>query len=249
MKDWLKNGALVLLGTSAVLLMHPPAHWLTNRLAALTHNRLTAVQVEGSLWRGQAQLAVADGRAQPTFSALPGALQWDVAVASQILRGRWPSISLRHENLPVPLQLSKQGDSLVWNDGSLTFPAQWLSNLGAPWNTIRPEGRIAARWQVGQSDGAFRIDVDWQDAQSALSVVRPLGQYRFTLEQTVPPILRLTLQTLQGPLRMTGTGQWSARDGWQFKGYAEAQPAEQAALTGLLSQMGRREGRRYRLEI
>jgi general secretion pathway protein N len=151
--------------------------------------------------------------------------------------------------LTQALQLRWADGAIHWNDGSITFPAQWLEIVGAPWNTLKPEGQIYLGWTAGHIAGPFQVEITWRDAQSALTAVRPLGEYKVTIEQQRPGNVRIQLATLRGPLSMDGAGEWTAKTGFKFSGYADASAAEKPALLGFLSQMGRREGDRYRLGL
>jgi general secretion pathway protein N len=235
----------VVLGATTTLLYQAPAYWLTNQLPKLSTGQLQALQSSGTVWAGKADLAVFDGK---HHHALPGQLKW-VFNLMALLKAQPPSLTLEHATLAQALQLHWADGAMRWNNGSLTFPAQWLVSIGAPWNTLKPEGQVHATWTAGHSAGAFQVEITWQDAQSALTAVRPLGEYKLTIEQKQPGNVQIQLATLRGPLSIDGAGEWTATTGFKFSGYANASVAAKPALLGLLSQMGRREGDRYRLGI
>ena len=76
---------------------------------------------------------------------------------------------------------------------------------------------------------------------SRVATVQPLGSYRVQLQGGDTPTL--TLSTLEGPLRLTGSGQWVGRR-LRYSGEARADPGLEAALANLLNLLGRRQGDR-----
>jgi len=81
---------------------------------------------------------------------------------------------------------------------------------------------------------------------SRLSPLRPMGSYRLTLSGGVAPTLRL--DTLEGDLRLTGSGQWVGSR-LRFNGEASAPPEREAALANLLNLIGQRRGPRSLITI
>jgi general secretion pathway protein N len=125
--------------------------------------------------------------------------------------------------------------------GQAEVPAAILTALGAPFNTLRPGGALVATWTDAElkRDGfAGRLEVEWRDAQSALSTVVPLGTYRLRLTGETG---RLELETVRGPLLLRGSG--TVRGSRvSFKGLASAEPDMRPALAGLLGVLGPRSG-------
>ena len=242
----LKKAGLLLtmtLGFLTAFLLFLPADVLNQALKKASDNRISLVAVSGTVWRGSAQIAIFDGQ---TKMALPGRLVWNthwLPVAS----GGLPDISVSHPIMPELLQISWQENRWRISGNQLRFPASWLVATGTPWNTIKPAGNVSIVWTDIFSDSAFTLKIQWQDAQSALSVVKPLGHYEVLATVEKQGTLRADLSTLSGDLKLEGRAAWSATDGFSFKGYATPSPSQQVALTGLLSQMGRQENNRYRL--
>jgi general secretion pathway protein N len=105
-------------------------------------------------------------------------------------------------------------------------------------------------WTDGELRGTAltgELQVDWRDAQSALSTIVPLGSYRLRVKGAgQPPALEL--QTLSGPLQMQGKGTMVGSR-IKFNGTATAEPAMQPALNGLLGLLGMRSGDKVLLAI
>jgi general secretion pathway protein N len=140
---------------------------------------------------------------------------------------------------------------------SSQWPAVLLSGLGAPWNSLQATGqltlqteglaqqRAAGRWKLqGQ------IELQAQQMASRLSTLKPMGSYRIVLRGTPQgsPTPELQLSTTQGPLQLSGQGQWvGAR--LRFTGEASADEGSETALTNLLNIIGRRQGGKSLLSL
>ena len=125
-----------------------------------------------------------------------------------------------------------------------------LAATGAPFNTLRPGGVLELRWTDGElTRGAFdgELEVDWRDAQSALSPVVPLGSYRLRVAGRAGPA-SVELETLAGPLEMRGSGKIEGSH-ISFRGVAAAERDMQPALNGLLGLLGMRSGDKVLLAI
>ena len=131
------------------------------------------------------------------------------------------------------------------------WPAELLSGLGTPWNTLRLEGALALRsdglslqWASGRLLLRGGVGIDALDLASRLSSLRPLGSYRATLQGADDgSTAQLDLQTLRGELLLQGSGQWVGGR-LRFAGDAQAAPGSEPALNNLLNIMGRRQGPR-----
>jgi general secretion pathway protein N len=77
-----------------------------------------------------------------------------------------------------------------------------------------------------------------------------MGSYRLRLQgsEAGTPTPSLDLDTLQGPLRLSGQGQWLGQR-LRFTGEALAEPDAEVALSNLLNIIGRRDGARSLLSL
>ena len=133
-----------------------------------------------------------------------------------------------------------------------TWPAALLSGLGAPWNTLQPEGdltlvpqQLSLQWHSSQWQPQGRLQLTARDMASRLSTLKPMGTYVVEIANanTAPGAAVVTLSTVSGALVLTGQGQWQGQH-LRFRGEASAAPAHEAALDNLLSIIGRRDGAR-----
>ncbi len=246
---WTGLVAVALAAIVLMILLLAPAQWLAAATRSATQGRLDLAEASGTFWSGQATLVVASG-SDPgaTRASLPEPLSWHLS-PWQLLIGT-VDLTLSHPSAlaqPLSIRVSPGGEVRV-SATTLRVPASLLTGLGAPFNTIRPGGTIAITWDglqlgAGRLNGA--ISAEWQFASSSLSPVSPFGHYRMQTNGVFPGA-QLTLQTISGPLELTGSGTIPEGGRLRFEGRAQplagTDPAVKAQLTGLISLLGRRDG-------
>lgn len=214
-----------------------PARWL---LALQSDGSLLQLaDASGTVWRGSAWIALGPTGAQ---RVLPQAVQW---------QWRWDTMSLEvnHPWLQGPLRARLGWTGIAVPAQSLRVPATVLTALGAPWNTLAPEGMLEINWQALRLGGALPAgpiaDLRWRNASTALSSIAPVGTYLLRVQGTGNAGATLTLSTESGLLTVTGQGTAGPR-GTRFEGQAtyaaSANEGQRAALDGLMSTLGRRSG-------
>lgn len=227
----LASGASALAAAVTVL----PARWL---LALQSDKSLvTLADASGTLWHGSAWIALGAKGAQ---RVLPQAVQW---------QWRWNGMALEitHPWLQGPVRARVGWTGLSLPAQSLRVPASVLPALGAPWNTLAPEGMLEISWQPLRLGGGLPAgpiaDLRWRDASTALTSIAPVGTYLLRVQGTGKSGATLTLSTESGLLAVTGQGNVNAR-GASFEGRAtfaaSATEAQRASLDGLMSTLGRR---------
>lgn len=237
---WLLAG---LLTVSITAIASVPAAWLVPLIERQTDGRFSLAEVEGSLWQGSAVLGAAAARDEALAPALPGRCSW--RISPLVLLG---VVNIKLENSSVTAQpISIRGDWSRWeiSPGSLNVPADGLSALGAPFNTIQLAGHLRASWpalQVAREGRELRVNgklqIDLTQVISALSPVKPLGAYRLRIDLQGANA-KLDLQSVSGPLILSGKGE-VARGALRFSGEASAQEGEDARLSSLMSLLGQR---------
>lgn len=240
------NTALALaaaLTMAVTVLVRAPAAWVGDWLEA--HGRLRLVDAHGSVWSGSAMLGVSDGR---EIMLVPGRVSWKVGLRA-VLAGRITA-DVSHPALAAPLTASFSAKSIALKGGQAELPAATLFVVGTPFNTVRPGGTLGLRWsdiEITQTQLAGSVEIDWRDAQSALSPIAPLGSYRLRIAGT-GDTARIELGTLDGPLRLEGKG---TLKGWRvsFRGLASVEPDMRSALNGLIGVLGQRSGHNVLLAL
>lgn len=248
---WAWAGACV--GLVWALLVFAPARWLAAALAQASQGQVQLTDALGTVWDGSAQLVLSGGKDSRDQSALPERLRWRI-------RPSFSGVSadiLAECCMATPLQLRVTphwgGGALTLADSQSHWPAAWLAGLGAPWNTLQPEGTLTLFTQglaVDLNNGRMQLSGQAQieaiDVASRLSTLKPMGSYRLTLVGGDPNTLQL--ETLKGSLQLTGSGQWvGAR--LRFDGVATAAPERIDALSNLLNIIGRRDGARAIIKL
>jgi general secretion pathway protein N len=244
---WAMAGAVV--GTCLAVAIHAPARWLAGGLSLATGQQLQLAEPTGTVWRGSAQLVLTGGQGSHDRASLPGRLHWRL---SPHWKGLLASVQADCcTPQPVVVGIMPVLSGLKINAGALQadLPAQLLEGLGAPWNTLQPQGRLSLsssgmtfRWLGGRATLAGTARFTVTDMSSRVSTLKPLGSYQVEITGGDTP--KVALSTLgDSPLRLSGSGQWvGAR--LRFSGVAEAAPEHEAQLSNLLTLMGRRSGSR-----
>ncbi|MDO5288205.1 MAG: type II secretion system protein N [Pseudomonadota bacterium] len=244
---WALTGAL--LGMAIVFTLTAPARWLASGLARASSGMLLLTDAQGSLWNGSAQLQLTGGAGSQDRTALPGRLQWRLHPGLGHLSVAITS-SCCTPNGPVSLRLSPRwgGAHASLSDSHTVWPAAVLSGLGTPWNTIQPQGELSLRtqnlhitWASGRASVSGRADITARNMSSRLSTLRPMGSYQAHI--TGGDAVALNLSTLEGGLRLSGSGQWVGGR-LRFSGEATAAPGLEGQLANLLNIIGRRQGDR-----
>lgn len=264
---WAWTGAGI--GLMLAFITQAPAHWLTHAIEQASDERVLLPDAQGTVWNGSAQWVLNEGplniaatpnMARPTSTtSLPTRVTWQLS--PRIDWANWRvNLSATVASACCTPQPVRVDVSPVWrglrvqvSDHTSHWPASWLVGLGAPWNTVQPEGQMQLQttqlqWmqQAGQSQLQGQAELQMQQLSTRLSTLRPLGSYRVRVQggNTVA----LTLDTLEGSLLLQGTGQL-LNGHVQFNGEATAAPDAQAALSNLLNILGQRQGAKSILKM
>ncbi len=248
---WALAGALP--GLLFAVLLFAPASWLTGAIERASDGRILLAEPRGTVWTGSARLLLAGGAGSTDAVALPSRLDWS-------LRPRWDGFSAQLHTAccttkPLVLRVRPRwgGAQVTLADGLSQWPAALLAGLGTPWNTLQFDGdlllatqELSVEWVQGRLAIAGRAEVTAQRLSSRLSTLRPMGNYRITVVGGSTPTLQL--DTLQGSLQLSGSGQWVGSR-LHFSGTASAAPDREGALSNLLNIIGRRSGARSIITI
>lgn len=244
---WALAGAAA--GLACGLVAFAPAAWLGNAVSAASGGQVQLLDPRGTVWQGSAQMVLSAGEGGTGATALPGRLEWTLALRPRSVQLRLLADCCTPAPLVLDFQPAWRGWAIAAGDGNSHWPAALLVGLGAPWNTVQVQGQLHFSTQslsVESVEGRIRLagsaQLDALDMSSRLSTLKPIGSYRLRLAgnvQNTPP--SLLLETLEGSLRLSGVGQWTG-SGWRFQGEASAAPERETALGNLLNMVGRREG-------
>lgn len=252
---WGLSGAL--LGLLVSVLVFAPARWLAAVAGQASGGQVLLQEARGTVWSGSAQLLFTGGAGSAAATRLPSRLGWQLQPGLTGLAVRLEASCCLAQPWGFQLQPSWNGAQLLVldspSDRPSVWPAQLLAGLGTPFNTLAPQGQLALSsqglrltWAAGRLQMAGQAQLDVQALSSRLSTLRPMGSYRFTLSGGAAP--ELLLATLQGPLQLSGRGQWVGGR-LRFTGEASSAPEHQAALSNLLNIIGRRSGARSIIKL
>jgi len=237
---------LALLACSAAALVLP-ARWL---MAALPADwPLAIVDARGTIWSGSAALAVGTPARRRT---LPEPVRWRLSFSPG------PRLLVSHPWLGGPVSVTPGWTGIGISAQTLQLPAAVLGTLDARIAAIGPGGELSVKWPAtaialtGRPVGARLLDVEWRNAASSLTPVRPLGDYVLALRQGSQGRADLVLGTRQGSLLLDGAGTLDRR-GLRFEGTAQAAPTADAGihagLHDLLAALGPRKNNRTLLSF
>jgi len=225
------------------ILMFIPAAWLASLLEIQTAGRLTLGDAQGTLWRGSAFVGAAPSSNDPVAPLLPGRFIWQLSPA--VLLGRVNVVLENAASLSQRIKIT--GDWRQWqiSPAMITLPAERLTALGAPLNTIKPSGQMNLSWQLLQltrnkefveMTGLMKLEL--KDISSRLSPVKPLGAYDLTFNWHGQKA-DMILTTVKGPMLLSGSGEIN-NGRLQFSGTAQADAGQEEKLANLLNLLGQR---------
>jgi general secretion pathway protein N len=265
------------LGLTLAFITQAPAHWLTQAIEQASGERVLLPDAQGTVWNGSAQWVLNEGPLNIAASAnmarpanttsLPTRVTWqlgpsiDIANLRLALSANIASACCTPQPVRVDVSPLWRGLRVQVSDHTSNWPASWLVGLGAPWNTIQPEGQMQLhttqlQWthQAGheqrqeQNQGQLQgqAELQMQQLSTRLSTLRPLGTYRVRVQGG--DSMAITLDTLEGSLQLTGSGQL-LNGRVRFNGEASAAPDAEAALSNLLNILGQRQGTKSILKM
>lgn len=237
------------LGLLVALVAYAPASWLARALAQASHGKVLLREAQGSVWQGRAQLVLTGGHGSTDAVRLPGSVQWTLGLGAGGLHLSLQAPCCTAQPVGVQIQwLRWNGLVVTVSDHQSRWPAELLTGLGTPWNTVQVRGQMTAashglqwRWLAGQLAMQGALQLDALNLTSRLSTLAPMGSYRLTVRGGDSP--RMQLETLSGSLHLEGQGQWVGQR-LRFSGVASAEPDRVEALSNLLNIVGRRDGAR-----
>lgn len=242
-----------LLGLLCALLLFAPARWLSGPIQRASEGRVLLSEPRGTVWSGSAQLILTGGAGSTDAIALPSRIDWRLRPQWDGLFAELATACCTTQPLTLRVRPRWGGAQVRFADVQTQWPAALLAGLGTPWNTLQIDGalvlgthELSVEWVQGRLAIAGRAELTAQRLSSRLSTLRPMGSYRITVVGGTTPTLQL--DTLEGSLQLTGSGQWVGSR-LHFSGAASAAPGREAALSNLLNIIGRRSGERSIITI
>jgi len=230
------------LGAGVAAVIYAPARLADSALDRFTLGRLRLLQAQGTLWSGSAFLAFRHDRG---YISLADRLHWR-------LRFSWTSLQVElnlpccaTEPLRARIDWRLRGLRARLNAAQLQWPAEWLTFMGSPWNTLAPKGKIIVRTPdifvdkvfLGENTVDGSASISLENMCLSLTTICPVGSYAIDIDARGG----FALKTLSGVLQLSGSG---AMVGGviRFAGLAKADPTRLDALSNTLNLLGRRDG-------
>ena len=246
-----------ILGLGLALLVWAPARWLTWGVNQASQGHVQLLTSRGTVWKGSTQLLLSGGAGTLEPQVLPGRVYWTLSLTWSGLRLGWKAECCMTQAASLQVALGLNTLHLKASNHSSNWSATLLAGLGAPWNTLQTQGQLELRtealqlhWAQGRLQMEGLIELNLQNMSSRLSPVKPMGSYRIALTGpsggTATP--GLNLHTLEGPLLLSGQGQWVGQR-LRFTGEASAAEGYESSFDNLLNILGRRQGARSLLSF
>ena len=220
------------LGTYALaLIATAPATLADAGLQRASHGRLRLAEAQGTLWSGSGQIEIRDAGSR---TGVAERFAWRVTPDS-LLSGRLVC-EVGPEQSAKPFTVTLSISRIEVADADISLPAAVLG-LGVP--KLAPLGltgdvRIHATSLSIARDGIDGSAIlQWRAAGSSLTPVSPLGDYEIRLD-AVGKRLRVSLRTIEGPLRLDGKGSWTQGDSPAFLATARVPVQHQQLLAPFL---------------
>lgn len=213
------------------LLAFAPASLMGYALERSSGGTLSLAQTTGNLWQGS---GVALLRQKTRYQTL-GRYRWRLnllGASLQVQAGESVPMTVHH----MPLSGRVEIENL-----HITLPASALELAAPQLGPYQLQGELVAQGDRLALDATGlngRVTIDWTNAASGLSEIRPLGDYRILLQGNGSAV-DAQLSTLSGKLQLTGTGRFDRASGMQINGTAQAAPGTAAEeLNELLHHIG-----------
>lgn len=204
------------------------------------HYRIMTENASGTIWHGTAQSLMVKFPDRPALSI--GEASWSLNPIV-LLSGRLSADLKFSGNLNGRTQIVLDTNSIRFQQTDLGFPAAFLAYIEPGLNLYPLQGVLQARshdFLLRTDDYLGQAELTWTQAAMVLSKPQPLGQYQFSVTANGKNI-QFQLHSKQDNLfNLDGSGNWSRKSGFSFKGSAAALASE-PELTKLLDVMGQKQ--------
>lgn len=220
-------GSVFLVG----LFVFAPASLMGYALERVSGGALSLVQTTGSVWHGSGVVLLRQNSRYQTL----GSYRWNLKLFSAALQVQ------TGESAPMTVRYVPFAGRIDIDDLRIVLPASIIEVVAPQLGPYQLQGSLEASSGHLTLDSAGmngQITVDWLNAASALSEIRPLGDYRVLLKSN-GPAMDAQLSTLSGKLQLAGQGSFDNKAGMRFNGTAQAAPGSTASeLNELLHHIG-----------
>ena len=235
----MRTSSIAVLGIAAYAIFLAatiPARFVAQRLASPGEVEIS--EARGTLWSGSARATIFAGAAPLAIDRI----RWRFQPARLASARLAFAVEASGPGLEADGEVERGFGALGARDVHARADAAAIAALiplAASW---RPEGAVTLAapglvWDGRDARGEARLE--WRDASLAIAAVRPLGSYRIEARAEGGPA-RITVATLDGPLRIAGSGTFAPPAALQFAGEARGEGPSAGALEPLLNLIGPR---------
>jgi general secretion pathway protein N len=208
-----------------------PAAWVSRALERASAEKLLVRAPEGTLWTGHAQIYARD-RSGPPLEL--GELRWTTSWKGLVVAKLASDVTFRDSAQPVHVELSPASLSIHGLD--LALPGSVLASFVPGLETLGPGGELRVRSENLRLDGDSILgvaEVQWRQVRMSRAPGLELGSHVARLRGGGTRI-DIELGTLEGPLRLNGSGSWTRETGLKITGSGEHQAEAPAELPQFL---------------
>ncbi len=209
-----------------------PATLLDGALRGASEGRLRLAEARGTLWSGAGQIEARDasGRAVAAKS-----VTWRFAPQSLLRARALFEIGTDDSSRSFPVAISTSRIEIA--DADVRLPAGLLGLAVPRLAPLRLTGEMSLlvpRLSIARREGVQgAATLQWRAAGSALTPVAPLGDYDLRIDGNGAAV-RASLRTLEGPLRLEGSGAWTPGGNPTFLAIARVAPESRLLLEPVL---------------
>jgi general secretion pathway protein N len=230
-------------GVALTVAVFLPATWLGAIVEEQTGGRLTLGDAQGTLWRGSAFVGGAAGSNGAVTPLLPGRFSW--RLSPLVLLGQVDLTLTNPDALSQPVNVGGSWTQWQVSPAALLLPAERLSGLGAPLNTLALSGAMKLSWStlaLERAGNALAVNgrtlLSLDEMGSRMAPIKPLGSYELTMDWSGQQA-KLSLKTVRGALLLSGDGALD-QGRLRFSGQALAADGYEETLGNLLTLLGQR---------
>lgn len=218
----------------AMLIATIPAPWAGQAVERLSQQRLQVREPAGTVWSGTGRLYAARRSGPPVEL---GALRWRTSWAGILSATLTLDIALGEATKPVTVELSPSGMNI--RGVELAVPAQAIASFAPELESFGPEGWIRLRSDDLRIDDESILglaELQWRQVRLARMPGVEFGSHLVRLRGGGSKV-DIELATLDGPLRVSGRGTFTRRDGLSVSGTAEHVGPPTPVMTAFLRGM------------
>lgn len=222
-------GAVIYVVALAAML---PAAWVSYAIERASGHRLQLRSPAGNLWTGSGRLYAMPRNGSPVEL---GELRWRT-VGPALFAGKLAAdLSLGDVARSTRVELSP-GSATIRNL-DLALPAKAIASLVPGLEALGPQGTLRVRTENQRIEAGSvlgQAELEWRRVRLARAPGLDLGSHVARLRGGGNKV-DIELSTLEGPLRLTGSGTWTPAAGLALSGMAEHDAQQPSALATFLS--------------